>query len=79
MARWKYFQEVDNMKFIVNLLNPYNRIRELQEENIRMKEELISLRDENGSLWDMLEEIKEAENDAIESLAVFSSKPIGEA
>jgi hypothetical protein len=67
------------MKFIVNLLNPYNRIRELQEENIRMKEELISLRDENGSLWDMLEEIKEAENDAIESLAVFSSKPIGEA
>jgi hypothetical protein len=67
------------MKFIVNLLNPYNRIRELQEENIKMREELISLRDENGSLWDMLEEIKEAENDAIESLAVFSSKPIGEA
>jgi len=67
------------MKFIVNLLNPYNRIRELQEENTKMREELISLRDENGSLWDMLEEIKEAENDAIESLAVFSSKPIGEA
>ena len=36
-------------------------------------------RDENGSVWDLLDEIKAAETEAIETLAVHSMSPIAEA
>jgi len=55
-----------------DIFRPYNRIRELEEEVER-------LRDENDSAWDMLEEIKEAEKEAVENLAVHSMSPIAEA
>jgi len=55
-----------------DIFRPYSRIRELEEEVER-------LRDENDSAWDMLEEIKEAEKEAVENLAVHSMSPIAEA
>jgi len=55
-----------------DIFRPYNRIKELEKENER-------LQDENDSVWDMLEEIKEAEKEAVENLAVHSMNPIAEA
>lgn len=55
-----------------DIFRPYSRIRELEEEVER-------LRDENDSAWDMLEEIKAAETEAVETLAVHSMNPIAEA
>ena len=57
---------------IKDIFRPYSRIKELEEENER-------LRDENGSVWDLLDEIKAAETEAIETLAVHSMSPIAEA
>ena len=55
-----------------DIFRPYNRIKELEEEVER-------LRDENDSAWDMLEEIKAAEKEAVETLAIHSMTPIAEA
>ena len=55
-----------------DIFRPYNRIKELEEEVER-------LRDENDSAWDMLEEIKAAEKEAVEARAVHSMTPIAEA
>jgi hypothetical protein len=55
-----------------DIFRPYNRIKELEEEVER-------LRDENDSAWDMLEEIKAAEKEAVENLAIHSMTPIAEA
>jgi hypothetical protein len=57
---------------IIDIFRPYSKIKELEKENER-------LRDENDSVWDMLDEIKAAETEAIESLAVHSMSPIAEA
>jgi len=57
---------------IKDLFRPYNRIKELEEEVER-------LQDENDSVWDMLEEIKAADKEAVENLAVRSMSPIAEA
>jgi hypothetical protein len=57
---------------IKDIFRPYSRIKELEEENER-------LRDENGSVWDLLEDIKAAETEAVENLAVHSMSPIAEA
>jgi anti-sigma regulatory factor (Ser/Thr protein kinase) len=55
-----------------DIFRPYNRIKELEEEVER-------LRDENDSAWDMLEEIRTAEKEAVENLAIHSMTPIAEA
>lgn len=55
-----------------DIFRPYSRIKELEEEVER-------LRDENDSAWDMLEEIKAAEKEAVENLAIHSMTPIAEA
>jgi hypothetical protein len=55
-----------------DIFRPYNRIKELEEEVER-------LRDENDSAWDMLEEIRAAEKEAVENLAIHSMTPIAEA
>jgi len=57
---------------IIDIFRPYNKIKELEKENERLK-------DENDSVWDMLDEIKAAETDAVETLAVHSMNPIAEA
>jgi len=57
---------------IIDIFRPYNKIKELEKENERLK-------DENNSVWDMLDEIKAAETDAVETLAVHSMSPIAEA
>ena len=55
-----------------DIFRPYNRIKELEKENERLK-------DENDSVWDMLDEIKAADKEAVETLAVHSMTPIAEA
>jgi hypothetical protein len=55
-----------------DIFRPYARIKELEKENER-------LRDENDSVWEMMDEIKEAETDAIEALAIRSMPPAAEA
>lgn len=67
------------MKFLENVLKSYLGAKDLREENQRLKEEIEELRDANESLWLMLEEIKEAEAEAISSYALLSSAPAGEA
>ncbi len=57
---------------IKDIFRPYSRIKELKKENER-------LQDENDGVWDMLEEIKEAEKEALENLAVLSMSPREEA
>lgn len=57
---------------IKDIFRPYNKIKELEKENERLK-------DENDSVWFMLEEIKTAETEAVENLAVRSAHPIAEA
>jgi len=57
---------------IKNIFRPYSRIKELEKENER-------LQDENDSVWDLLEDIKTAETEAVENLAVHSMTPIAEA
>ena len=51
-----------------DIFRPYNRIKELEKENER-------LQDENDSVWDMLEEIKEAEKE-IHKLRLEAPKKI---
>jgi len=55
-----------------DIFRPYNRIKELEKENERLK-------DENDSVWDMLDEIKAADKEVVETLAVHSMTPIAEA
>jgi len=55
-----------------DIFRPYSRIKELEKENERLK-------DENDSVWDMLDEIKAADKEAVETLAVHSMTPIAEA
>jgi len=57
---------------IKDIFRPYSRIKELEKENER-------LQDENDSVWDLLEDIKTAETEAVENLAVHSMTPIAEA
>jgi len=59
------------MKFR-DIFRPYAKIKELEKENER-------LMDENASVWEMMDEIKAAEEDAIETLAVHSMSPAAEA
>ena len=57
---------------IKDIFRPYSRIKELEKENER-------LQDENDSVWDLLEDIKTAETEAVENLAVHSMSPVAEA
>jgi len=52
------------MKIINYFFRPQYMIGELQKENKRLKLRMQELVDENHSLWDMLEEIKEADKQA---------------
>ena len=52
------------MKILNYLFRPYVVIRELQKENKDLKTTVIELKNENNHLWDMLEEIKEADQHA---------------
>ena len=67
------------MKILNYLFRPYVVIRELQKENKDLKTTVIELKNENNDLWDMLEEIKEAEQHAANYQALLNTKAIGEA
>tara|TARA_B100000131_G_C17890863_1_gene522248 strand:- start:258 stop:461 length:204 start_codon:yes stop_codon:yes gene_type:complete len=67
------------MKIFSYIFRPYFVIRELQKENNALKIRVVELTDENQSLWDMLEEIKEADREAMEYSSLLSSSAIGEA
>ena len=49
------------MKIFSYFFRPQFIIRELQKENNALKLEMAQLVDENQSLWDLLDEIKEAD------------------
>ena len=67
------------MKIFSYIFRPYFVIRELQKENNALKIRVVELTDENQSLWDMLEEIKEADREAMEYNSLLSTSAIGEA
>tara|TARA_R100000152_G_C6657479_1_gene97300 strand:+ start:31 stop:234 length:204 start_codon:yes stop_codon:yes gene_type:complete len=67
------------MKILNYLLRPYIVIRELQKENKNMKVEILELKEENDSLWDMLDEIKKADEEAMTYQALLGTQPIGDA
>jgi len=67
------------MKLFKELFKPYTNVRELQEENDKLRQEIAELKDTNESLWDMLEELKESEKEAIESFTLLTTEPVGEA
>jgi len=67
------------MKILNYLFRPYVVIRELQKENKDLKTTVIELKNDNDDLWDMLEEIKEADKQAANYQTLLNTKAIGEA
>ena len=67
------------MKIISYFFIPKFVIRELQKENNALKIQLSELTDENQSLWDMLDEIKAADEEASDYRNLINTKTIGEA
>ena len=67
------------MKIFSYFFRPQYIIRELQRENNSLKLRIAELSDENQSLWDMLDEIKEADKQAMTLDTLLKTKPIGEA
>jgi len=67
------------MNLFKHLFRPYMVIRQLQRENTTLKEQNMELKDTNESLWDMLEEIKAAEQEAVAYYNLLSSNSAGEA
>ena len=67
------------MKIFSYIFRPYFVIRELQKENNALKIRVVELTDENQSLWDMLEEIREADREAMEYNSLLNTSAVGEA
>ena len=67
------------MKIFSYFFRPQFIIRELQKENNALKLEMAQLVDENQSLWDLLDEIKEADKHASALKTLLKTEPIGEA
>ena len=67
------------MKIFSYFFRPQFIIRELQKENNALKLRTAELIDENQSLWDLLDEIKEADKQASALETLLKTKPIGEA
>mgnify|MGYP003119537068 FL=1 len=67
------------MKIFSYFFRPQYIIRELQRENNSLKLRIAELSDENQSLWDMLDEIKESDKQAMVLDTLLKTKPIGEA
>ncbi len=67
------------MKIFSYIFRPYFVIRELQKENNALKIRVVELTDENQSLWDMLDEIKAADEEAMNYNSLLNTKAIGEA
>ena len=67
------------MKIINYFFRPQYVIGELQKENKRLKLRMQELVDENHSLWDMLEEIKEADKQANDYRKLINTEAVGEA
>ena len=67
------------MKIFSFIFRPQYLIRELQKENNALKFKLAELTDENQSLWDMLDEIKAADEEAMNYKSLLNTKAIGEA
>ena len=66
------------MKIFSYFFRPQFIIRELQKENNALKLRTAELIDENQSLWDLLDEIKEADKQASALETLLKTKPIGE-
>ena len=67
------------MKIFSFIFRPQYLIRELQKENNALKFKLAELTDENQSLWDMLDEIKAADEEAMNYSSLLNTETIGEA
>tara|TARA_R100001129_G_scaffold184768_1_gene170641 strand:+ start:834 stop:1037 length:204 start_codon:yes stop_codon:yes gene_type:complete len=67
------------MKIFSYFFRPQFVIRQLQKENNSLKLRIAELSDENQSLWDMLDEIKEADKQATVLNTLLKTKPIGDA
>ena len=67
------------MKIFSYFFRPQFIIRELQKENNALKLRTAELIDENQSLWDLLDEIKEADQQACALVTLLKTEPIGEA
>ena len=67
------------MKIFSYIFRPYFVIRELQKENNSLKIRVVELTDENQSLWDILDEINQADREAMEYNSLLNTSAIGEA
>ena len=67
------------MKILSFIFRPQYLIRELQKENNTLKFKIAELTDENESLWDMLEEIRAADEQAADYKLLMNTETIGEA
>ena len=67
------------MKLINYIFRPYSIIRQLQKENTQLKHEITELKDTNESLWDMLDELKKSEQEAVNYYNLLSTNSAGEA
>ena len=78
MARLRYCHE-EHMKIFSYFFRPQFIIRQLQKENNSLKQRISELTDENQSLWDMLDEIKEADQQASMFEKLLQAETIGDA
>ena len=67
------------MKIFSYFFRPQFIIRQLQKENNSLKQRISELTDENQSLWDMLDELKEADQQASMFKKLLQAKTIGDA
>ena len=67
------------MSIFKYIFSPYNAIRRLQKENKQLKLELVELKDTNESLWDMLDELKKSEQEALQYYNLLNMQSAGHA
>jgi len=67
------------MSIFKYIFSPYDTIRRLQKENKQLKLELVELKDTNESLWDMLDELKKSEQEALQYYNLLNMQSAGDA
>ena len=79
MVNLKYFPKDRYIIIFKYIFSPYDTIRRLQKENKQLKLELVELKDTNESLWDMLDELKKSEQEALQYYNLLNMQSAGDA
>jgi regulator of replication initiation timing len=67
------------MKVIYNLFKSSGTIKSLKQEIVELTKENESLKEENQSVWEMLDEIKRSEQEAFMAYSSLNTDSIGDA